>query len=172
MRVLRTILTTFLVLALLSIGALFAARSALLWWGSYSLIQATKSLQRSGRGPQYLRQCQQEVGSDVNVTLTPEPQMRFLSNTEYMAEILCDGFSESGQIVAVFYLVKGRDTKRSVPGFKKRIHVASFGFCLFRRCGASSQQQCRHYENQEFFHAISPLLDFNFTTISMIHFSF
>ena len=104
MRVLRTILTTFLVLALLSIGALFAARSALLWWGSYSLIQATKSLQRSGRGPQYLRQCQQEVGSDVNVTLTPEPQMRFLSNTEYMAEILCDGFSADPIIVERYTL--------------------------------------------------------------------
>ncbi|PIY80508.1 MAG: hypothetical protein COY80_02560 [Candidatus Pacebacteria bacterium CG_4_10_14_0_8_um_filter_42_14] len=93
-----------MVLALLGIGALFAARSALLWWGSYSLTQATKSLQRTGKGPQYFRQCQQEVGSDINVAITPTPQIRFLSDTEYMAEILCDGFSADPIIVERYTL--------------------------------------------------------------------
>lgn len=104
MRVLRTILTTFFILALLGVGALFLARSALLWWGSYSLVQSTKSLQFTGKGPQYLKQCQREVGSDINVAITPEPQIRFTSDTEYLAEILCDGFSSDPIIVERYTL--------------------------------------------------------------------
>jgi len=89
MRVLRILFTGFFVVVLLAVGAFFGAREVLLWWASRSLTQAVAELARTQVKGTYAQQCQRLVGSNVFTAITPEYQLRFLSNTEYALEVVC-----------------------------------------------------------------------------------
>lgn len=92
MRIIKTLLSFLVILAILGVVSFLVARQVLLFWGTNqiesSLIQL-KSISQSQTG--YIRQCKLK-GNPRATNVIHALQLRFTSSREYVTEVICDQF--------------------------------------------------------------------------------
>ncbi len=88
MRILRYFLTGLILISVLGIGVFFIAREVSMYWGVSTLRGSVQELAKAESQGSYQTQCRQEgraIGPNGVIM-----QLRFLSDTEYVLEALCN----------------------------------------------------------------------------------
>jgi hypothetical protein len=92
MRILKFLMSSFLVIGVLVIGVFLIGREILLLWGTSSVRSSLTELQSISRNAtEYVRLCRQKGTPEDQVAIA-RLQLRFLSDTEYVSEVLCNQF--------------------------------------------------------------------------------
>ncbi len=88
MRILRFFLSGVVLISIVGVCVFFVAREVFMYWGVSTLRASVKDLAQAQSQGSYQTQCKQEgrvVGPDGVIM-----QLRFLSNTEYVLEAICN----------------------------------------------------------------------------------
>ncbi len=88
MRILRYFLSGLLLVSIIGISAFFIFREVAMYWGVSTLRESVKALAQAQNQGSYQTQCHQEgrsIGPNGVIM-----QLRFLSDTEYVTEALCN----------------------------------------------------------------------------------
>lgn len=93
MRILRTILSTFLFFAVISCIIFFLLRELLLYWGVSKIRSSLRELSLASNRGSYSSQCMQLGSRVIQGETLVTYQIRFISSSEYIVEAVCEGFS-------------------------------------------------------------------------------
>jgi hypothetical protein len=93
MRILRLLISAFVLFLIFSVGGFFLFREILLFWGSNSIRNSLKTLGNSKNKNLFVSQCVELGATHVQGDSLVTYQLRFLSSSEYLLEASCEGFS-------------------------------------------------------------------------------
>jgi hypothetical protein len=92
MRILKFLFSSVLVIGILMVVSGLIAREVLLLWGTSTVRSSLTELQSISRNAtEYVRLCRQK-GTPAEVVAIERLQLRFISPTEYVTEVLCNQF--------------------------------------------------------------------------------
>lgn len=86
---------SFLILGIASIVTFFVAREALLYLGSKQIKDELLALTLADSRGDYVLECQKKGSNIANSQKIAKIQMKFISSTEYIKEVICSGFTFS-----------------------------------------------------------------------------
>ncbi len=95
MRILKFLLSSLIVIAIVSGLGFLLAREALLIWGVARVRTSLSKIKSISKNPtNYARQCRQ-MGADPGQTLIYAYQLRFTSDKSYVTEVVCEQFQNN-----------------------------------------------------------------------------
>jgi hypothetical protein len=92
MRILRLIIKAFLFFAVLIVGGFFILRSLMLFWGESTIKNSLKQIVLAEKKGTYGSQCAALGSVGAGGEKSVSYQLRFISSSEFLTEVVCDGF--------------------------------------------------------------------------------
>ncbi len=105
MRVIKFLVSSFFVIAIVSVGVGLLTREILLMVGSSMIRSSLSTLQRVSKDNlQYARQCREKGGVTLELATIGALQLRFLNNREYVLEVVCSQFVSDPILIGKYTL--------------------------------------------------------------------
>ena len=118
MRILRLIISAFLLFSIVIVGGFFVLRELLLYWGTSNIRSSLRELSLSASRGSYSSQCSALGSSLVAGESLVTYQLRFITSSDYLVEAVCEGFQYDPIIIAQGSLPEFVTKVPGTSGFK------------------------------------------------------